>query len=242
MTECIDPTQIEEGDLIAYVDGEAEERVVEHIARCPACAEKVKQLRNTSRALLDRFYRSDCPAPEVLGQYMLGLLTPEEKLRVAAHLRGCPLCSRELETLEREERLGQKLVDALRGVVEVVEAVLVPQPRLRPAAIRGQGERQFAYQAEGVEVLLGFQPSARGTRRGTLLGAVVESGTAPSDVAWIFPAGESPSQVEIDALGGFAFEDITPGEYDLVLVIGERGILLREVVIDEPPSPGNGFN
>jgi hypothetical protein len=242
MTECIDPTQIKEGDLIAYVDGEADDRVIEHVASCPACAEKAEQLRKTSHTLLDRFYRSDCPAPEVLGQYMLGLLTPEEKLRVAAHLRGCPLCSRELKTLEREEHLGQTLMDVLHGVVEVFEAVLVPQPRLRPAAVRGQGERQFAYQAEGVEVLLGFQPTARGTRRGTLLGAVVESGTAPSDVAWIIPLGGTPSKVEIDSLGSFAFEDITPGDYDLVIRIGERGILLREVVIDEPQSPGNGLN
>jgi hypothetical protein len=37
-TTCIDPTAISEGDLIRYVDGEAEPAIGDHVRWCPACA------------------------------------------------------------------------------------------------------------------------------------------------------------------------------------------------------------
>jgi anti-sigma factor RsiW len=48
---CIDPTAIREGDLVAYVDGEAEEAVVRHFHQCPACAREAEVLRQLEARL-----------------------------------------------------------------------------------------------------------------------------------------------------------------------------------------------
>ena len=103
MTECIEPELIKEGDLIAYVEGVADERVRDHVIRCTACADKVARLRQTSQALIGLMYRSSCPPPEVLGKYQLDLLSAGERLRIAAHVRSCSHCTRELDELAQEE-------------------------------------------------------------------------------------------------------------------------------------------
>ncbi len=44
---CIAPTEIEAGDLVAYLEGTASSRVGRHISRCPACAAQLEALRQT---------------------------------------------------------------------------------------------------------------------------------------------------------------------------------------------------
>jgi len=43
--QCIAPQEIQEGDLLAYIEGDASQAVVRHIARCTACAAEVESLR-----------------------------------------------------------------------------------------------------------------------------------------------------------------------------------------------------
>jgi hypothetical protein len=43
--QCIAPQEIQEGDLLAYVEGDASPTVVRHIAKCSACAQEVESLR-----------------------------------------------------------------------------------------------------------------------------------------------------------------------------------------------------
>jgi hypothetical protein len=42
---CIAPGELQEGDLVAYLEGVASPDVARHITRCPACAAEVKALR-----------------------------------------------------------------------------------------------------------------------------------------------------------------------------------------------------
>ncbi len=50
---CIAPDKIEEGDLIAYLDGEASAEVAHHIATCPACAFELETLREMNALFLE---------------------------------------------------------------------------------------------------------------------------------------------------------------------------------------------
>jgi hypothetical protein len=231
MTRCTEPALIKEGDLTAYVEGEADERVRAHVGRCPACADRVARLRQTSQALLTLMYRASCPAPEVLGQYQLDLLPPNERLRVAAHVRTCPHCTRELDELEQEEdSLTQMVLHAIRGAVRVVEGALVA-PRLRPVGVRGEEAGQYTFRGAGLDVLVGFQPTVSGKRKGTLVGAVVQVEAVADGRAWLFQEGERPRSSLVDGLGTFTFEGIAPGEYDLALEVEEEALLMREVSV-----------
>lgn len=42
---CLAPYEIQEGDLLAYLEGEATPEVTQHIRRCPACMAEVEWLR-----------------------------------------------------------------------------------------------------------------------------------------------------------------------------------------------------
>lgn len=55
---CIAPVEIREGDLVAFLEGEASATVARHIALCPACAAEVAALRSVE-SLLGRALRPD---------------------------------------------------------------------------------------------------------------------------------------------------------------------------------------
>lgn len=232
MTACIEPALIKAGDLMAYVEGEADERVREHVARCAACAGKAAQLGQTSQALLALAYRVSCPPPQVLGQYLLDLLNPDEQLKIAAHARACAHCSRELEELgEKEDSLSRMVLRVMQNAARVVEGVLAAPLRLDPAGVRGGESRQRVFRGAGLDVLVGFQPTVSAQSKGTLVGAVVQVGAVGDGLAWLFQDGARPRSSAVDELGTFCFEGIMPGEYDLALEVGEEALVMRGVVV-----------
>jgi Putative zinc-finger len=83
-----------------------------------------------------------CPHETDVGTYVLGVLEPEERARVAAHLRGCPVCSRTLTELAPLP----PLLAAVRPGDLQQEAPPVPSElafqRLRRAALPGRPPRR----------------------------------------------------------------------------------------------------
>lgn len=233
---CIQPELIAEGDLLAYVEGEASETIRAHVAACPACAQRAARLRQANRTLLGLLYRENCPAPEKLGQYQVGLLEAAERLSLAAHLRECPHCSRELvemeSALEAEDSLVESALRLIGSARRVIEAALVSPGDPATAALRGPNDTlqavPQAYHAAGLDILIGFQAEA-GRPAGTLTGAVVQAGQVAGKQAWLFGAQPTPIASTVDDLGTFTFEAIRPGTYDLALEAGENAILLRQV-------------
>ncbi len=61
---CIAPAEIQAGDLVAYLEGAASTEVVTHIARCPACAAEVEELRLTDFLLQQALNQADCLVEE----------------------------------------------------------------------------------------------------------------------------------------------------------------------------------
>jgi hypothetical protein len=234
MNQCIAPADIKEGDLLACVEGEAEAQVQDHIRRCPACAYKVAQLRQTSQALLALRSRAACPPPEVLGQYCLDLLPAREKLKLAAHIRSCADCARELaelaEQAEPEDNLVQWARQALHNVAQVLEAK--PVSRLQPAPARGSKDepRQRVYHAPGLDLVIGLVENAPSSGM-TLMGVVQQVDQVTGGHAWLFREGEQPISSVVDAQGIFTFEGLGSGIYDIALAAGQQVILIREMVI-----------
>jgi anti-sigma factor RsiW len=87
--------------LIAYMDGEADEAVKHHIEACNACAARAEPFIALQRVLLRALYRLHCPQSLVLGEYYLGLLPEAEVAAIQAHLAECPYCPAELEDLRQ---------------------------------------------------------------------------------------------------------------------------------------------
>lgn len=59
---CIAPTLLKEGDLVAYLEGEAPPDVVDHITHCPACAAEANDLRQVEALFNQSFSSSEAGA------------------------------------------------------------------------------------------------------------------------------------------------------------------------------------
>jgi anti-sigma factor RsiW len=233
---CVDPTEIREGDLMAYVDGVAEETVARHIRRCPACTRQVEALAGLRVTLASTLYRHTCPESDQLIAYYQGELEGNQKLVVVQHLRQCPHCARELAALAREARAG--LRERLRAAIEMVEATLVvPQTRatvVRDAPEAARSERRV-YRAGETEITLGQRLAWAQPGRWDLFGAVHVGGRVPETIgaarAELYRGEGLVAVAAVDSGGQFTFAGVEPADYDLSLVWENRDIRLRGVRI-----------
>lgn len=233
---CVNPTEIREGDLMAYVEGTADKSIVRHIRRCPACARQVEELAALQATLTARLYRHSCPTSEQLIAYREDELRGSEKLVVAQHLRQCPHCARELAALARVER--KNLGEWLRGMVKTLDAAPVT-PQLQPAGVRGDIEAASlapqVYRAGEIEIIVSPQP-AHAPHRWDLSGLVHVAGRVPEGIGGArveLYRGEGLIAIAtVSPRGHFAFPDVEPAGYDLSLVWGEREVRLKGVRVE----------
>lgn len=240
-SECIQPGALTTADVVAYAEGEASERVVDHLRRCPACAREAKSYAQTNRSLHQALYRVDCPSPQTLGEYNLQLLSTDEQRAVAAHARDCPRCADELRTLReflRGELFDESMVrPGLGQQLRRLVATLVP-PSTRPAAagLRGTTDQSVrTYQAGNLSITIEWRP---GPRPGTAalvglvlseddvdlsghevrLGAVQETGARATALAQM-----------ADDLGNFLFDELRPGRYQLEIDLADAVVVLDDL-------------
>jgi anti-sigma factor RsiW len=234
---CIDPAEIQEGDLMAYVDGTAGEAVVRHVHRCPTCARRAKELARLQATLAINLYRHSCPEPDRLIAYRQDELGGNEKLIVIQHLRQCPHCARELADLAREERAG--LGERFREAVEVLEAALVT-PQAQVAAVRdGPGTarpKQQVYRAAEVEIIVSLRPVWGQPGKWDLSGLVHIGGQVPETIGGakveLYRGEGSIAITMVSARGHFGLTNVDPAEYDLALFWEGRDIRLKGVRVE----------
>jgi hypothetical protein len=227
--KCINPGEIVEGDLVAYLHGDASRGVAKHIASCPFCTEQVEQLRVVDAQLLTSFYRQTCPEAEVLVDFALNRLSAPDKLRVAAHVRDCPHCSEEAASVRGwVDEEPPSLLERLR---EMLALALVAQPIALEAAYRGDKGWQGRFDVDDFVITLS-------TRAGTLTGMIRRRGAFAeadhSGEAWLLAEGLVDGDVphcEVDEQGHFQMADQGEGTYSLLLQIGEQNIALDKVHI-----------
>ena len=232
---CVDPAEIQEGDLMGYLDGMADHVIVQHIQRCPACSRQVAALASLQAILSVKLYRSSCPAPEQLVAYWQGQIKSNEKLLTVQHLRQCPHCARELAALARDERAG--LSERLGAAIAKLEATLVMFP-LKAVAVRGDEATRLTsqvYRAGEIEILLSLQPSQIQPTERDLSGLIHVEGHTPQGIGSatveLYRDNGLLAIAAVSPRGYFTFNDIELGRYDLSLLWSSRDILLREVQV-----------
>lgn len=231
-TKCINPSEIAEGDLAAYLHGDATPEVLEHIVNCPFCAEQVEQLRVVDTHLLNSFYRDACPAAQVLADFALNRLSAPEKLRVAAHVRDCAHCSEEAASVrDLADEEPPSLLERLR---EMLALALVAQPTA-PTAIAARGEGwQRRFEVDDFVITLSAQA---GSLTGRVRQRDAPTGTSYSGRAWLLYKTEKtirmePVESRIDQSGRFQLTAQEASSCALLLQIGEQNIALEMIELD----------
>jgi hypothetical protein len=227
---CISQPSLDEGQLVSYIDGGADDSVVTHIAQCPYCQNRVGQLARLQNRLRARLFRAHCPSAMQLGDYHLGLLPASQALMVAQHVRGCPHCRREVQ------QLGMYLKD-LQSPIGVVEAIQVLVAKLvngssetglhsMTPALRGHRKGPLQFAAEGVLIVLDILPASEGKMN--ILGQLA----ADNQDNWTGAQVELRQgdmiqfSTQVDDLGAFRAENIPSGLKELRITPESKSIVV----------------
>jgi hypothetical protein len=227
---CAFPPELEDGRLLAYLDGVADQGTLAHLKGCAYCSERAADLGQLQERLTSRLYRVNCPSSMELGEYHLRMLPAPRMLVVAQHLRECPHCAREVAEL-------QGFVSDLEPTAEggllqkarvLVARLLSPgDPAFAPAmALRGESKGPLTFAAEGIVIVLDIQPTTEG--RTNILGQVA----ADSQDQWTGALVElrRGNQLKmssiIDDLGAFRCEGVMPGQLELRITPNNGSIVV----------------
>jgi hypothetical protein len=240
--KCVSPPELNDRELLVYIDGEADRRVVAHLERCSYCRQKARRLARLQEGLANELYRFTCPSTLELGEYHLGILPSDQAAAVAHHLTECPHCAREVAQLK--SYLGELASDLEFGPLErikVLVARLVHEgrefgrsglPALAPACagLRGEEKGPRLYQADDVQVVIEVQDDAEQQGRKVLLGLLTEIDSHDFE-AHLWRAERLVATAAVDELGNFVISGLAPGIYELILCSLEVEIHIQTLEI-----------
>jgi hypothetical protein len=243
---CQEPPELDDIQLLTYLDDEATLDVVRHLKACRYCSARAGQLRLLEARLTTAYYRSSCPSPMDLGAYRFGRQAHKETWRIARHVAACSHCARELARLERflsdlapepdpdplADAAGRIRVLVARLIGDVRDTLSAPGPALAPAyaGIRGESAGPATYEADDAQVLLTAQPSPNAANRFELFGLLI--GADPAGfTANLWQEDALIAAVPVDEGGNFICSDLAPGAYELVLSEPDQEIYIEELTI-----------
>lgn len=239
---CALPPELNDRELLVYLDDEASHEVVAHVEGCSHCRERARRLARLQGRLTAELYRVRCPSPLELGEYHLGVLNRDQEVAVAGHLVECPHCSREMAQMkgylgDLSADLELSPVEKIRvWVAELVgggEGVGRPgAPTLAPAlaGLRGAEEGPRIYQAGDVQIVIEIQDDAIQQGQKMLLGLIMGP-TSGDLVAHLWRGGEPVAEVAVDEMGNLVIGDLAPGSYELVLRGSEAEIQIQDLKV-----------
>lgn len=241
---CISPPELDDGTLLIYLDGEADQKVAAHLEQCSHCRERAQRLSRLQERMGAEMYRIACPTPLELGEYHLGVLAGTQANVVARHLDDCPHCSREVSQLNTY--LGDLSADlefSLAERIRVLVAKLVRPggqtdplgpPAMAPvfAGLRGEDSGPRLYQAGEAQVAIEIQDDAMRGDRKTLLGLVTGMDTSEL-VAHLWLSDQHVGEVPVDELGNLVIPGLVPGSYELILSGLEVEMHIRDLDVGE---------
>jgi anti-sigma factor RsiW len=232
---CISSPELNDGQLLAYLDDTADAAVARHLADCPACRERVRQLARLLGRITVSLYRLDCPASAELGEYQLGLLPRPQRAALAAHLAECPHCRAEVAQLQgyladlaRAEEPG--IVKRARVLVaRLIGGTSTPGPALTPAlaGLRG-GDAPLIYEAGDVQITLTVEASEQAPERRTLFGLLIGAELTGAR-AQLWQGAQLTDETTIDAAGNFVLANLDASGYELVISSRELEIHIQDV-------------
>ena len=226
--QCISPPELDDRQLLLYLDGKGDQDVVSHLERCTYCHERANALASLQKRLTSRLYRITCPSPLELGEYHLHMLPASEMHMIRHHLGECPHCTRELAQLEAFFSTDLAPMEtSLFGQARVLIARLVnslAEPGQTVAALRGEAKGPITLEAEGLVIVLDVQSGKEG--KVNILGqlAAEDQDQWTDALVELHHGGELEFSSTVDDLGAFYSEDIIPGSKELRITSKDNSI------------------
>ena len=230
-TTCVQPPELTDQQILAYLDGDSELEVVQHVKQCLYCRHRVRALQSQQHLLTNQLFRVSCPAPEELGAYKLRLVNKSRLAELQTHVESCPHCQRELAEFDTSTaainapqqdlvpRLRIKIAEWMSGLGTIAGASAIT-PAMH--GVRGDPGRGYVLRTEdGLEISAEFliEPGAAG--RHQLMGLVTGLDHTIGGQLQLLSEGQHLASTVIDELGNFRVVDLSSGSYNLILTFAE---------------------
>jgi hypothetical protein len=206
-----------------------------HVEQCRACREQAADYARLHEALSAGLYRSTCPSTLTIGEFALGVLTPEEQQAVAEHIVDCRQCAAERREFvaflndDAEPEPARRFVDTVRRLL--ARPLAFPTPAL--AGLRGDADPDGGvYVAEGFRVTISVQRATRGARGSVLVG-LVEPWTMAGDGgrARLYAGDRVVQTQEVDDLGNFVFDAVPAGSYRIEVKLSDVLVTIDTITV-----------
>lgn len=160
----------------------------------------------------------ECPDVERLAAYALGVLTGSEQLIVAAHVRGCPICTHDVAVCRPPEPRRRF------SIAQLVPLALVEGRRsgADQAAVR-------RYEAANLVVELTVAPPDGDYWR--ITGQVLKAGAGLGECSVTLRGPRRRYQQTSDRYGFFTFESLPAGRYTLTVASAAVQVQIRDLVL-----------
>ncbi len=210
--------------IVAFIDGTASPEVASHVQGCAVCSSEANDMRATQDQLRAALYRFDCPTAHQLGEYELGYVAQDERVRIASHALECSLCTEDLKTLRSFMAVEPVIREGFVSQVRRVLATLVtPLPSTSLSGIRGGAETRLRqFQAGDTRVSLSHDGES-------LTGLLVPAATGQ---ARLLADRGAARTTDVDELGNFDFEDVSAGAYTLEIELADEIIVVEQLSLD----------
>lgn len=229
--------ELQEGDLLAYLEGSADPDVAARIAQSPNLATAAADLRAIDTLMSSALQRDSCPELDELLLYQAGLLSQVEEQSIKRHITGCDACQHELAQLADPTSapsappIQERVVQAGKRLLTALLRPTAPQPAL---ALRGDQQRQYAYQAGDYQILVALIPPVVAENIWQIEGQISgqdDSLPLRDAVALLMRQNSIVARDVVDEFGFFALEQIGPGSYTLQLELPTDSILIENVTV-----------
>lgn len=158
----------------------------------------------------------DCPDAERLAAYLLHTLTGNEQLRVAAHVRQCPLCQDDIATCYPPPPRPRRII-----------ARLIPVTFAQSRRSAAYLENRRHYVAADVTVELAIAPPDGENWRVT--GQVLRNGVGMAKRQVVVRAGRRQYTQTTDEQGFFTFTALRAGRYTLSVTDGSVEVRIQGI-------------
>ena len=232
-SQCNAPPPLTHEQLSEVLDDMGSADVLEHLARCPACTERLEGLRRLDVLMENRLFRLNCPPAQQLVDYQFDMLEAEQRRNVEQHIATCARCQQELGALDyflSENEVSESTVPAASGTIirpprHLWRATKVEiSGNLALKRLRGAGdEATHDAKAGSASLFLEALPSGKGF---LLTGQIVDAEVDwRGSIAEVQQAGAARRVRALDDYCEFSFELTQTSPMDL-FVTAMNGVVL----------------
>jgi hypothetical protein len=225
-----------EGEANDMLPFKGQAALASHLKDCTTCRQRLTEIVSQEQVMFRYLHRVTCPTPLMLFEHVTNV-TPRSEIAQYLEKEESLLCHQEIAMLAEWEQFPLSIAPyrakpffSLRRII----AKLIPQKQLTPV-LRGQISPISLYDAGDLILSFDCLPSMTQAGRKALHGMLLP---LDNDVAGyegfmvrLSQDGRVVGESDLSAYGGFVFEELTKGNYRVVLSLPNEHVIIENLEV-----------